>query len=881
MQMTRIPQITIFLVIFFFSLTAYSSSPLPEFYGIFIQDRGRLTTLELNMPEEQRRNFSTYAIIIIHDKRLRSGLANPNEMVRILNRKYVRYNVKTVLEQKNASPKKINITSANNFGAFGEGLKLLTGPIKDQMEMVKIKPKEPFLPGMYYVEFDEKRYPFAVELGRTPEKNNPLNGSLDKWYSMRDKNGTYKSSNILDDEARKWRKDAFTAKNENRWNDLLVYAKNLLALKPSDEELKKLVQIAKEENRKMAEKRAREAEEARLKQRQAEHEQLLSVLESGKSYFGQEATRTAFAFRITFNSFNKESKTFQGIMDYYPENDRAILSFNGKLEGSTLTLQHTGSVREGKSVPLYKYYYKVVGNRLEGRYSKIDGENDDGNAWINLSEEARKPKEKEVAVIERRLSLIKQSRTSTTIIAKTQSSVRFGYSGPVTLTDVSIRIPEYGGEHEYFFYQITDIEFNHYKHSILDCTVRFKGPSTIGKYARNISPVGDIECKEFYETFHQAWDNWRNKYAEILEGFSTGSHSKKGKKENHVSTNSNKSNLILGRWKSEIGVTEYFKDGTFMLHTVTGEYKKKAGKWNINRDILTLRYYIHPKAYKYEILELSEATYKIVGISVDKNTYNSSRIDSSKQLSVDTTEKYKMDLSKVRVSLVTNYGSFTLELYPKKAPKTVDNFLQYIKDGYYDGTIFHRVISGFMIQGGGLFANMQKKPARAPIHNEGNNGLRNLRGTVAMARSNDPHSSTSQFFINTANNASLDYKGKTAKDWGYCVFGKVVDGMEVIDTLENLPTITNGEFHDVPVNQVIIKSVKVENNIQQSNYTTSRNNEKSDNSNNVSSSVFATNNSNIYHKSDCPELGTKDLMEFGSPKKARNSGGIPCGNCNP
>lgn len=146
----------------------------------------------------------------------------------------------------------------------------------------------------------------------------------------------------------------------------------------------------------------------------------------------------------------------------------------------------------------------------------------------------------------------------------------------------------------------------------------------------------------------------------------------------------------------------------------------------------------------------------------DPNTDNARRIESTKQSPVYTTAtaKSKMRLSKSRVRMETNYGAFIIELYSQEAPKTVDNFLQYARSGFYDSTIFHRVIKGFMIQGGGLNANMQKKPTRDPITNEADNGLKNLRGTVTIARSNDPHSATSQFFINTAYNTSLDHKRK-------------------------------------------------------------------------------------------------------------------------
>lgn len=162
-----------------------------------------------------------------------------------------------------------------------------------------------------------------------------------------------------------------------------------------------------------------------------------------------------------------------------------------------------------------------------------------------------------------------------------------------------------------------------------------------------------------------------------------------------------------------------------------------------------------------------------------------------------------------RVRLETDKGSILLELDLKAAPETVENFLRYVKDGFYDGTIFHRVIKGFMIQGGGFTADMREKPARAPIMNEANNGLKNRRGTVSMARTMDPHSATAQFFINTVDNAFLDYKGKNPNGWGYCVFGKVVEGMNVVETIENLPTTTRSGFQDVPASPVVIKKVIV------------------------------------------------------------------------
>ena len=161
--------------------------------------------------------------------------------------------------------------------------------------------------------------------------------------------------------------------------------------------------------------------------------------------------------------------------------------------------------------------------------------------------------------------------------------------------------------------------------------------------------------------------------------------------------------------------------------------------------------------------------------------------------------------SKPRVRLETNYGIIVIELDSKSAPKTVENILHYVNDGFYDDTIFHRVIKGFMIQGGGMTADMGKKPTQTQIRNEADNELKNKRGTVAMARTLNPHSASSQFFINTANNASLDHRGKTADGWGYCVFGRVVEGMDVVDTIEEVTTTMRAGHKDVPTSSVVIK----------------------------------------------------------------------------
>ena len=157
------------------------------------------------------------------------------------------------------------------------------------------------------------------------------------------------------------------------------------------------------------------------------------------------------------------------------------------------------------------------------------------------------------------------------------------------------------------------------------------------------------------------------------------------------------------------------------------------------------------------------------------------------------------------VTFKTNFGDITLELFEDKAPKTVENFLSYVKDGFYDNTIFHRVIAGFMIQGGGFTADMDQKDTKATIENEANNGVANETGTIAMARTNDPHSATAQFFINVNDNDFLNHTSESVNGWGYCVFGKVTEGMDVVEKIKSVKTGSHGYHQDVPVEPVIIE----------------------------------------------------------------------------
>ena len=161
------------------------------------------------------------------------------------------------------------------------------------------------------------------------------------------------------------------------------------------------------------------------------------------------------------------------------------------------------------------------------------------------------------------------------------------------------------------------------------------------------------------------------------------------------------------------------------------------------------------------------------------------------------------------VELDTNMGAIVIELNEEKAPKTVENFLNYVKSGHYDGTIFHRIIDGFMIQGGGMDADMNEKATNAPVENEADNGLKNDKGTIAMARTQDPHSATSQFFINVKDNDFLNHSGKNMQGWGYTVFGKVTSGMDVIDKMRGVPTGRFGMHADVPNEPIVINSATI------------------------------------------------------------------------
>ena len=172
-----------------------------------------------------------------------------------------------------------------------------------------------------------------------------------------------------------------------------------------------------------------------------------------------------------------------------------------------------------------------------------------------------------------------------------------------------------------------------------------------------------------------------------------------------------------------------------------------------------------------------------------------------------------MEEKKVNPSVIieTSLGNITVELSQDKAPKTVANFLEYVKTGYYKGTVFHRVIKGFMIQGGGLSADMKNKSTQSPIENEAPNGLKNARGTIAMARTAEIHSATSQFFINTVDNSSLDHRSKSPDKFGYCVFGKVTSGMDIVDKIEGVQTETKGMYQNVPTKPVVITDVQLKN----------------------------------------------------------------------
>lgn len=162
------------------------------------------------------------------------------------------------------------------------------------------------------------------------------------------------------------------------------------------------------------------------------------------------------------------------------------------------------------------------------------------------------------------------------------------------------------------------------------------------------------------------------------------------------------------------------------------------------------------------------------------------------------------------ITLNTNFGDIRIELDTEKAPKTAANFKQYVEEGFYNGTIFHRVINGFMIQGGGFDENMQQKETRASIENEADNGLKNEVGTLAMARTSDPHSATAQFFINVKDNDFLNHTSKDMQGWGYCVFGKVTEGMDVIDKIKAVATGNHGPHQDVPQEAVIIEKASVD-----------------------------------------------------------------------
>ena len=189
------------------------------------------------------------------------------------------------------------------------------------------------------------------------------------------------------------------------------------------------------------------------------------------------------------------------------------------------------------------------------------------------------------------------------------------------------------------------------------------------------------------------------------------------------------------------------------------------------------------------------------------NATQTSNTNANTNVTSNTKETKMSDMPVVQLN--TSMGEIVIELNAEKAPKTVANFLEYVRDGFYDGVIFHRVIDGFMIQGGGMDENFKEKATRDAIENEADNGLSNDVGTIAMARTQAPHSASAQFFINVKNNAFLNHTGKTAQGWGYAVFGKVVEGMDVVDAIKGVRTGNRGYHADVPLENVVIESAKI------------------------------------------------------------------------
>ena len=189
------------------------------------------------------------------------------------------------------------------------------------------------------------------------------------------------------------------------------------------------------------------------------------------------------------------------------------------------------------------------------------------------------------------------------------------------------------------------------------------------------------------------------------------------------------------------------------------------------------------------------------------NATQTSNTNANTNVTSNTKETKMSDMPVVQLN--TSMGEIVIELNAEKAPKTVENFVSYVKSGHYNGTVFHRVIPDFMIQGGGMDADMNEKKTNAPIENEADNGLKNEEGTIAMARTQDPHSATSQFFINVKNNAFLNHSGKNMQGWGYTVFGKVTSGMDVIEKMRGVPTGRFGMHADVPKEPVVINSATI------------------------------------------------------------------------
>ncbi|EMS78406.1 carboxypeptidase-like regulatory domain-containing protein [Desulfotignum phosphitoxidans] len=520
-------------------ITILPVTPIPEFHGIYALDNGNLTELGEKIPEKDRRNFNEDLSIIISNNIIDKTQKNLEEIISINERSYIRCEVEQVYNRKGGERIQLNIHQLGKY-KLNNSVEFRIKPVKNNPEMIIIVPKIPFEPGLYSLTFNEDSYFFGIRIGDVLESDTPLNNCVDLFYSSIDKDtlkksfdwgtfasqtfdskgrttsgnliveSSYKPCNILNKNVAFWKSESSKLIEDNQWVTAIKFLQYALAATPNDE---KIINLLNESQKFYAEK-------LRIEEKQRQDEMkakitkdrpiIISILSNGKSYFGKEITENSkiYPFRIHFTSYN--SGHFEGEMDYYAKSDRAILKFEGQLIDNKITIKHTGTIRKGKSAPLFIYKLNLNNNQISGYYHKIGRSvKNNSKVVIDISEEGRIEQEKRYTLLENSIT------PSKTILIEEYYYQPF--KGTVTLTDVNYKINYklWGSikEEEIFFYKINLIEKSkHLYGPSIEVTDKNNRKHEI-KFRRENESGRDT----FYDKLMDSFKVWKKEYSDIID----------------------------------------------------------------------------------------------------------------------------------------------------------------------------------------------------------------------------------------------------------------------------------------------------------------------------------------------------------------------------